>query len=97
MPKNYPETRMDAGFAAISDALKSASLRQSRRGLSDAAIRVVKPLEKANKIQHKRPLSFEEVRALLNAVPCMLTSKYDNLISKLNDLAIAGNYLYSID
>ena len=50
MPPNHLETRMDTGFAAVPDAPKSASSRQSRRGLSDAAIRAAKPSEKAYKL-----------------------------------------------
>ena len=50
MPPNHLETRMDTGFAVVSDAPKSASSRQSRRGLSDAAIRAAKPSEKAYKL-----------------------------------------------
>ena len=50
MPPNHLETRMDTGFAVVSDASKSASSRQSRRGLSDAAIRAAKPSEKAYKL-----------------------------------------------
>ena len=39
MPPNHLETRMDAGFAAVSDVPKS----QARRGISDAALRAAKP------------------------------------------------------
>ena len=59
MPPNHLETRMDTGFAAVPDAPKSASSRQSRRGLSDAAIRAAKPSEKAYKLPAGGSLNLE--------------------------------------
>ena len=55
MPPNHLETRMDAGFAAVSDAPKS----QARRGISDAALRAAKPKSTPYKLSAGNALYLE--------------------------------------